>query len=443
VPNKKHIQNWLILFAGLAVLYFATARYFGIWIEYLETHSLFLWSKFFWRETDFFTYCYAFFVQFFISRYLGALLITLAFAGLFWICYLLFKRWRFQFFGAFGVMMLIAFLVGYQTYDSEKFLLAEIELEAKNERWERVLELCTNFLEQAHEQERERDSLYFEFVDYAKFALCLTNRLPNNFFAYTKYFDKGTLFPDGSSTFQYMFFAPKLAYFYYSAGLQNMTMHQSFGCIVQNQSPVWAIETYLKALQIREQEPFGKIFSERLNSSLFHKNTARLSDSAIHVKQALLPATINETDWRLNRNMLVLLEGNLNNKFAFEYVMIAALTHKNHDFVAHNLDLLPLFDYDSLPKHFEESILADLFFRPNAKPTDNDLYHRTYGGFHLRSESIERIKKFMDLVQTYQNTGMGLSGIKNNFQDTYWFHFVFGDIAPRYSQQPIEEQHYG
>jgi hypothetical protein len=423
-------------------------RYFGVWIEYLEAHSLFLWSGYFWQETDFFAYLRAFFVQFFISRYLGALVITLAFLGVFLLCYVLCKRWMGRMnraFGvAFGLMLTTVFVMGFRTYNADKFLLAEIELEAKSEHWERVLKLSTDFLELAKIQNRERDSLYFEFVDYAKYALCLTNQLPEKFFAYTKYVDRSMLFPDGSSTIQYMFFAPKLAYFYYSVGLQNMTMHQSFGCIVQDQSPVWAIETYLKALQIRKQEPFGKIFSQRLKSSLFHKNTAQLSDSAIAAKQALLPEIVNETDWRLSRNMFVLFEGNPSNKFAFEYIMITALTHKDHEFVITNLDLLPLFDYDSLPKHFEESVLAGLFFRSGANPSDEELCSRTYGGFHLRSESIERIKLFLESVQFYQNTGMGLSGIINNFQDTYWFHFVFGDIDSHRPQQLIlDEQNYG
>ena len=434
--KKKHKPNRLILIAGLMAIYAATVHFFGVWLEYLEAHSLFLWSCFFWKETDFFNYLYAFFVQFFISKYWGALLITLAFAAFFELCYALLKsrksKTNRRFWICFAAMMVLALGTGVKTYNFDKFQLAEIELEARAERWDRVLELSTDFLERAQKQNRDRDSLYFEVVDYTKFALCITHQLPNRFFDYVKFFDRGVLFPDGSSTKadNFLFYKPKTAYFYYAVGIQNMTVQQSFGAAVLYNYPIWAVETFLKAVKIRDTESFGNVLSERLKSSLFHKNpTSSLCKSQLEFRRTLLPPEDVEIRWRLDRTMYKLFE-NPNNRYAFEYVMTVALTYKEHEFVAKHIEAMANFDYEFLPKHFEEGILANLFFETDTPPTEKQLYSDTYGGFKLQPESIERIKLFMEMMQTFQNTGMGLSRIEREFGNTYWFHFVFGDITP-------------
>ncbi len=325
----------------------------------------------------------------------------------------------------------ILYFCVWRNQNDASVLLDKIEAEAREERWEQVLELCSTYLE-SQPLQKEKDSLYFEFVDYTKFALCLTHQLPEKFFAYTKYFDRGVLFPDGSSTTRYMYFAPKLAYFYYSTGLQNMAMHQSFGCIVQDESPEWAVETYLKAIQIRNQESYGEVFRAKFKSLSYV-----LDDSVIQAKRKLLPDITEETTWTLDRNMYVLFEGNKKNKFAYEYVMTMALSYKDHTFFMDNIEHIANFDYDSLPKHFEEGILAYLFSRPeNAIASEEEMKEYTYGGFKLHPENIARVQTFLQWVQEYQTSGMGMSKIKKHFEDTYWFHYVFGDITPKNPNNP-------
>lgn len=116
-------------------------------------------------------------------------------------------------------------------------------------------------------------------------------------------------------------------------------------------------------------------------------------------------------------NIPKLLQSNPENKKAFEYMMAWFLLSKNVEGIINNLPMLNNLNYNKIPRHIEEAILA----YANSTGENPDL-----GGLTISNETISRFNQYIsDFKQTRQSPSTQKNIMQNKYHNTFWFYFHF------------------
>lgn len=116
-------------------------------------------------------------------------------------------------------------------------------------------------------------------------------------------------------------------------------------------------------------------------------------------------------------NIPKLLQSNPDNKKAFEYIMAWFLLSKNVEGIINNLSMLNSLNYNKIPRHIEEAILA----YTNSTGEKPDL-----GGLAISNETIARFNQYTsDFKRTRQNPSTQKNIMQNKYHNTFWFYFHF------------------
>jgi len=116
-------------------------------------------------------------------------------------------------------------------------------------------------------------------------------------------------------------------------------------------------------------------------------------------------------------NIPKLLQSNPENKKAFEYMMAWFLLSKNVEGIINNLPRLNNLNYNKIPRHIEEAILA----YTNSTGENPDL-----GGLTISNETISRFNQYIsDFKQTRQSPSTQKNIMQNKYHNTFWFYFHF------------------
>jgi hypothetical protein len=114
---------------------------------------------------------------------------------------------------------------------------------------------------------------------------------------------------------------------------------------------------------------------------------------------------------------LHVLEGNRYNRMAFEYLMSFYMQTGELKKLANNIMRLDDFDYNGIPRHYEEAILT---------------YEMITGekmDLHGRLISNEAKRRFNEFGKSYtvvhKNNGLGLDNLRARFGDTFYFYYIF------------------
>ncbi|MDD5327014.1 MAG: DUF6057 family protein [Phycisphaerae bacterium] len=112
------------------------------------------------------------------------------------------------------------------------------------------------------------------------------------------------------------------------------------------------------------------------------------------------------------------LEKNKHNRMAFEYLMAYYLLTIQLDKFAENLGRLDDFDYDRIPRLYEEAVLLY-----NSTGKKAELHGRK-----ISRESQERFKNFSNtyLGRYGKNKEMAIGELTKNYGDSYFFYYVYG-----------------
>lgn len=116
--------------------------------------------------------------------------------------------------------------------------------------------------------------------------------------------------------------------------------------------------------------------------------------------------------------LLNLLDSNRRNKMAFEYLMAKYLTTNHLDKFVQNIRRLNDFDYQKIPRHYEEAIL--IYSKLTRKEVD-------LHGRKISRKTIERSVKFFDtLSRLIPDKKAAYNALKEDFGNSYFFYNVFG-----------------
>jgi hypothetical protein len=118
-----------------------------------------------------------------------------------------------------------------------------------------------------------------------------------------------------------------------------------------------------------------------------------------------------------------LLSANPTNRMAFDYLLAHQLLNSHLDELPADLGRLDAFGDPVLPRPCEEAILLYRARAP-AKPVD-------LRGRKIRPATIERYRRFSDLIQRYQGQpATARAVLAPEFGDTFWFYALFGETGP-------------
>ncbi len=219
-------------------------------------------------------------------------------------------------------------------------------------------------------------------------------------------------------------------HFFYTVGLVNEAHRWAYEeMVVYGKRPV-NMKMLVKTNLINGNYKRAEIFISELKKTIYYSRWAKeyeklVVDTAlipshpeIGSKREILPQTkfVIEVSSPQN-NLPLLFNGNPTNKKAGEYLMAWLLLTKDVESLIKNLSILKEMEYEKIPRHLEEAIIAYY----NSTQQFPDLY-----GYKISDETNNRFKQYASVYNTYKNNPALLkSKLEEDFGNTFWFYFHF------------------
>lgn len=218
------------------------------------------------------------------------------------------------------------------------------------------------------------------------------------------------------------------AYFFYEAGLANEAERWAYEEMVtygqKPQNILMLVKTNIVNRNYRMAEKYIKI----LKNTIYYSREAiayekMISDTSfltsdISAKMKIQPGKdfFIYVDSAEN-NLPQLVNTNMRNTKAYEYLMSWLMLNKNVEAVVNNTALLKKMGYSRIPRHIEEAIL---------------MYHNStgkfpnLGGLTLSRDSQERFSSYFNTYIKARNNPSSLKEImRSRFGNTYWYYYHF------------------
>jgi hypothetical protein len=177
----------------------------------------------------------------------------------------------------------------------------------------------------------------------------------------------------------------------------------------------------------------ARVYLGALSKSLFYSGWAKnylkkldddpvlSNDAEVQRLRSLMPQKDNISyEYPIEDRLTDLLQKNKTNKMAFEYLMAFYFFSPDLEQFVINLPRLDDFNYQQIPRHYEEAILTYVYFTKKAP----DLKKRV-----ISTQSKQRFSSFIKMVN---NPRVTLGELKTNFGDTYeFFYYTHGSTGAK------------
>lgn len=315
---------------------------------------------------------------------------------------------------AFSVILIIgvSVLMFTKFYKPQEKLKVEIDLNAYQKDWDKVLELS------------EKVTDYDRMVNFQfNRAISQKGQMLENLFNYRQLLGSQALFLDRP-------FAAEITLpnsdLYYDLGNIDESLRLAFesqtlmpesprvirrlimDCIIQGKTN--AAFTYLNVL---ESNPVEKHWAEKYRKLALE--TGKSSDSEIELKRRVM---VKSEGIRVIPRIKVwsLLEQNPQNKQAFEYLIAFDLMEHDLNAFIEDLRFFPALQYPRIPKVLEEAIV--LF--QSQRPYVTELFQ-----YRISPETIKRFKDFASLTSANRGNREKAKQATIAYHDTYWYYVLF------------------
>ncbi len=147
-----------------------------------------------------------------------------------------------------------------------------------------------------------------------------------------------------------------------------------------------------------------------------------MDDQIQHLRDMMMETNYGFTNYVPEKILLALLQKNRYNRMAFEYLMAWYLLTGQLDKLVQNLDRLDDFNYEGIPRHYEEAILIyEVLTGTKVDLKDRQISQRT----HQRSRGFSSISnRFRS-----SNEMTAMLATAPYFGDTYFFYYNFGHLT--------------
>ena len=320
-------------------------------------------------------------------------------------------KWIIESLVLFGIAVGAVFLY----YDIEKKTLFLVDYFAYNRKWPQVLHVArrhSNSYSIIHAVNRalyHTDKLNLEMFSYPQHSRTLVLTVKGSEFAYWKKFD-----------------------FYIDIGLMNIAQNDLTECFeVFGERPM-ILKRLALVNMVKGDIESAKIYLGVLGKTLFDADWANnylerlqadpnmvTDDEIQHLRSVMLEKDYGFSSFDIEDIISQLLEENRQNRMAFEYMMAWYMLSGQLDKFVQNLDRLDDFDYNQIPRIYEEAMLVHVY--------------RTKEALDLRGRRFNQETKdrFRNFSQTYEiryrrNKQAAFEELAKDYGDSYFFYCVYG-----------------
>jgi hypothetical protein len=313
------------------------------------------------------------------------------------------------------VAIIAGALVAFFSHNPALKTLIAVDYYASNKMWSKVLENSTRYQSN-------------QLINHsANRALYHTGRLADDMFVYEQHPDALMLFAEPENPLAWW----RVFDTCIDLGCMNMAEYKLGVCMeAYGERPV-ILKRLALVNMVKGKTGAARVFLGALSRTLFESDWARSylekierdpnlsTDEEIQRLRSMIPA-IDRDFTSLNENVFLdLLDKNRHNRMAFEYLAAFYLLTNQVDKFAVIIDRLDDFDYDRIPKAYEEAILFYSFTRK----TKVDLHGR--GISRQSRERFENFAKvFIDRYGTDKNAAF--EELARDYGDSYLFYSVYG-----------------
>lgn len=321
-----------------------------------------------------------------------------------------------KFIGAVAVVLFFGFSIFslFNFYNNQTSRVIQLEKMVLDEKYNQAI----NF----HEKYPSQNLIGQYFYNI---ALSETNQLTNRLFQGKQDFNVNTLILPWSE--EHLNWG---AHFFYTAGLINEAHRWAYEEMIVYGYRPQNISLLAKTNIINRNYKRAHKYVAILKKTAFYRDWGNeyeelLADTtliAAHpefgLKRNIMPKNEFFTEVISPQNNIPkLLQSNPENKKAFEYMMAWFLLSKNVEGIINNLSMLNNLNYNKIPRHIEEAILA----YTNSTGEKPDL-----GGLTISNETIARFNQYIsDFKRTRQNPSSQKNSMQNKYHNTFWFYFHF------------------
>jgi len=317
------------------------------------------------------------------------------------------------------VLFIVAFGILWLTYDPVARTNQRIDYFSRHKMWDKLLQhsrksslqtydmfICHDVNRALYHTHRLLEDMFLYPQHFAGLLLTQNQRFPKELLVQMWVKSSNTLYELGHiNEAENASYEALSTLGYYPDGLLRLALIN----IIKGQTD--AARTFLHALsQDFLYEDMAKQYLQRLETDpLLSKD-----DQIQHLRSFMLVEDSIEKNTPKD-----LLEKNIHNRMAFEYLMAFLLLTGQHAAVANSIGYLDNFDYprDRIPRHLEEAVLLYMTMTNNKADTH---------GRQINTATISRFQKFMQLLQRYklefQNPAKAL---QKEFGDTYYYFYFF------------------
>jgi len=220
------------------------------------------------------------------------------------------------------------------------------------------------------------------------------------------------------------------AYFYYAIGLANEAHRWAYEEMTVYGLRPGNVKMLAKTSLINGDLQMAKKYLNILKKTIYYRKLARdllkLADNPelidshpeLGAKRNILPKSNFFVQFNEPQNNLpLILEGDPNNRKAFEYYMAGLLLTKNVEEAVASIRKMKTMGYTRIPRHLEEAIMIIY----NSRQLFPDV-----GGLPMTADTQNRFSQyFTAYVVARQNPVQLKTKMAEKFSDTFWYYFHF------------------
>jgi hypothetical protein len=219
-------------------------------------------------------------------------------------------------------------------------------------------------------------------------------------------------------------------YFYYSIGLINEAHRWAYEEMVVYGSRPQNIQLLAKTSLIDGDYRMARKYIDILKRTIYYRKWAKKfekmadnpalirSDPELGAKLKLLPKSnffikFNEPQ----NNLPLMLEGQPDNRNAFEYYLAGLLMTKSVEILMNNISKMKELGYTAIPRHIEEAII--IYYNSTRVVPD-------MGGLKINPETQLRFDHyFTSYIEARKNPATMKEKMQVQFGNTFWYYFHF------------------
>lgn len=315
-----------------------------------------------------------------------------------------------------AILIVFAVLYAFVSFNRQTKVLLQADHYAQNKEWVQVLDIARS---------RITNHRLVAFHSYR--ALYFTGHLANNMFSLSQERSSESLVMSR----EFASTAPlQCSQFYLELGMVNEAQHWAHEALALKKESPWILQQLVIISLLKEDYAFAQVCLNKLKNIILFKEWAqswqRYVDNPQNIHTNAMLKNINAIrvtcDYfiRANeiRDLLEFVSGcSKNNRMAFEYLMACYMLTGRLDEVIANIPRLQEFNYQYIPRHYEEAVLLSTM----RKSGEIDL-----GGYTINSTTRARFRDFNNILVKYPTGKVAArKELAQKHGNTYWYYVMY------------------